>query len=67
VIVPLESVPDPVFAQKIVGDGVSIDPTSSEVLAPVPGEVIQLHGAHHALTLRATTGSRCWCTSVSTP
>ena len=55
-IVPLESVPDPVFAQKIVGDGVSIDPTSSEVLAPVAGEVVQLHGAHHALTLRSDGG-----------
>ena len=27
VLVPLDSVPDPVFAQKLVGDGVSIDPT----------------------------------------
>jgi phosphocarrier protein FPr/phosphocarrier protein len=56
VIVPLASVPDPVFAQKIVGDGVSIDPTSAELLAPVAGEVVQLHGAHHALTLRTDGG-----------
>src|SRR5262252_6045858 len=56
VIVPLDSVPDQVFAQKIVGDGVSIDPTSAEVLAPVAGEVVQLHGAHHALTLRTDSG-----------
>src|SRR6516225_4137359 len=56
IVVPLESVPDPVFAQKIVGDGVSIDPTSSELLAPVAGEIVQLHGAHHALTLRTDGG-----------
>lgn len=37
VIVPLDSVPDPVFARKMVGDGVAIDPTSCEVLAPSPG------------------------------
>ncbi|MDE2503140.1 MAG: glucose PTS transporter subunit IIA, partial [Burkholderiales bacterium] len=55
-IVPLDRVPDPVFAQKIVGDGVSIDPTSGELLAPMAGEVVQLHGAHHALTLRADNG-----------
>ena len=44
------------LAQKIVGDGVSIDPTSAELLAPVAGEVVQLHGAHHALTLRTDGG-----------
>ncbi|MDE2370367.1 MAG: phosphoenolpyruvate--protein phosphotransferase [Burkholderiales bacterium] len=55
-IVPLDLVPDPVFAQKIVGDGISIDPTSGDLLAPMAGEVVQLHGAHHALTLRADNG-----------
>jgi phosphocarrier protein FPr/phosphocarrier protein len=54
VLVPLATVPDPVFAQKMVGDGVSLDPTSSEVLAPMDGVVTQLHGAHHALSI---TGS----------
>ncbi|MBI5520293.1 MAG: phosphoenolpyruvate--protein phosphotransferase [Desulfovibrio sp.] len=51
VLVPLDSVPDPVFAQKMVGDGVSLDPTSALVLAPMPGKVVQLHDAHHALTI----------------
>ncbi len=43
VMVPLETVPDPVFAQKMVGDGVSIDPTSDELLSPLSGQVTQLH------------------------
>lgn len=51
-IIPLEEVPDPVFAQKMVGDGLAIDPTSEFLLAPFDGEVIQIHPAHHALTLR---------------
>jgi len=51
VIVPLESVPDPVFASKRVGDGIAIDPTSSLLLAPVAGTVTQLHPAHHALAI----------------
>src|SRR5512139_2647646 len=55
-IVPLHTVPDPVFAQKIVGDGVSLDPTSGELRAPVAGEIVQLHGAHHALTIRTDSG-----------
>ncbi|MBK8203457.1 MAG: HPr family phosphocarrier protein [Bdellovibrionales bacterium] len=51
-IIPLEEVPDPVFAQKMVGDGLAIDPTSEFLLAPFDGEVVQIHPAHHALTLR---------------
>ena len=34
VIVPLDEVPDPVFAQRLAGDGLSIDPLGSEVVAP---------------------------------
>ena len=43
VIVPLERVPDPVFSQKMVGDGVSIDPTSVDLLAPCDGRIVQIH------------------------
>src|SRR6188768_1550808 len=53
VIYPLERVPDPVFAQKLVGDGVSIDPTDACLRAPCAGEVVHLHAAGHAVTLRA--------------
>jgi len=56
VMFPLEAVPDPVFARKLVGDGVSIDPTSSELLAPMPGTVTQLHPAHHAIALTSEAG-----------
>ncbi len=56
VVYPLECVPDPVFAQKIVGDGVSIDPTDSCLRAPCAGEVVNLHPAHHALSLRSPEG-----------
>lgn len=50
-LVALEEVPDPVFAQKMVGDGISIDPTDYILRAPCDGEIIQLHRAHHALTI----------------
>jgi len=56
ILVPLDSVPDPVFAQKMVGDGVSLDPTSGELLSPVAGTVTQLHRAHHALTITTDQG-----------
>src|SRR3954469_22075879 len=53
VIYPLERVPDPVFAQKLVGDGLSIDPTDSTLRAPCAGEVMHLHAAGHAVTINA--------------
>eukprot|EP01030_Chromulinospumella_sphaerica_P011723 gene11723-11520_t len=56
VLVSLDSVPDPVFAQKLVGDGVSIDPTSDVLLAPVAGTITQLHKSHHALTITTAQG-----------
>jgi len=50
-LMPIERVPDPVFAQKMVGDGVSIDPTSQRLLAPCDGRVVQVHSAGHAVTI----------------
>jgi phosphoenolpyruvate-protein phosphotransferase len=52
VLVSIEQVPDPVFAQKMVGEGISIDPLSDHLLAPCDGEVIHLHAASHAVTIR---------------
>jgi phosphoenolpyruvate-protein phosphotransferase len=54
---PLDEVPDPVFAGKVMGDGLAIDPTSATLRAPCDGEVIALHAAKHAITLRAKSGA----------
>lgn len=51
VLVSLDEVPDPVFAQRLVGDGVSIEPLSQELRAPCDARVLQVHRAGHALTL----------------
>jgi phosphocarrier protein FPr len=53
---PLERVPDPVFAQKMVGDGLSIDPVDAVLLAACDGEVVSVHPAGHAVTLRTPEG-----------
>jgi len=55
-LVPLAEVPDPVFAQKIVGDGISIDPITPRLLAPCDGQVVQLHRAGHAVTIATEAG-----------
>ncbi|MED0652614.1 PTS glucose transporter subunit IIA [Anoxybacillus geothermalis] len=55
-IVPLEDVPDPVFAQNMMGDGIAIDPADGDVVAPVDGEIIQLFPTKHAIGLRSEAG-----------
>ena len=53
---PLEETPDPVFAERMMGDGVAIDPVGSLLCAPCDGQVVSIHRAGHALTLRAANG-----------
>lgn len=55
-VLPIEAVPDPVFAQKLVGPGLAIDPTSSVLTSPIAGKIVQLHRAHHALTIAHASG-----------
>ena len=53
---PLSDVPDPVFAEGMIGDGMAIDPTSDVVLAPCDGEVVTLPAGGHAVSIRAAPG-----------
>jgi phosphoenolpyruvate-protein phosphotransferase len=52
VCLPIERVRDPVFAGRVLGDGVAIEPTSSVLCAPCAGKVVQLARTGHALSLR---------------
>ncbi len=54
---PLAEVPDPVFADRMMGDGVAIDPTGGMLCAPCDGEILLLHQSRHAVTLRAANGA----------
>lgn len=53
---PIENVPDEVFAQKMVGDGVGIDPIDETLRAPCAGKIVQLHKSHHAITIETEAG-----------
>jgi phosphoenolpyruvate-protein phosphotransferase len=53
---PLAEVPDDVFAQGMVGDGLAIDPTSNTVVAPCDGEITMLPETAHAVSLRTKQG-----------
>ncbi|HEX6275923.1 MAG TPA: PTS glucose transporter subunit IIA, partial [Polyangiaceae bacterium] len=52
----LERIPDPVFAQKMVGDGMSIDPSDAVLVAASSGKVVSVHSAGHAVTLVTPEG-----------
>src|SRR5690349_22045454 len=53
---PLSEVPDPVFAERMAGDGVAIDPTAGVLHAPCDGEILDMKGAKHAVTIRSPIG-----------
>lgn len=53
-VCPLGEVPDPVFADKLLGDGVAIDPVDGRVGAPCDGIIASL--ANHAFTIRHSSG-----------
>ena len=56
VLVPLEQVPDPVFAGKIMGEGIAVAPSDGLLVAPCNGIVRHMHEARHALTLTSAEG-----------
>ena len=54
--VALGEVPDPVFSQKIIGDGVAIIPRDGKLVSPIDGEVVSVAEALHAYGLRSKDG-----------
>jgi phosphocarrier protein FPr/phosphocarrier protein len=56
-LMPLDEVNDPVFAGRVLGDGVAIDPVESPLRAPFDGVVTSVHRARHAVTVRADCGA----------
>ena len=54
--VPLSEVPDPAFAQEILGKGVAILPSENEFKAPASGEVTVLFETGHAVSIRTESG-----------
>ena len=56
-IIPLEEVPDPVFSQKMMGEGIAILPSEGGVYSPVDGTVILIASTKHAVGIRANDGT----------
>jgi PTS system glucose-specific IIA component len=55
-VVDLETVPDEVFAQKMAGDGVAIDPSGQVAVAPISGDLVKLFPGGHAFGIATSDG-----------
>ena len=55
-VVALEQVEDPVFAQKMMGDGFAVEPTNGNIVSPVTGTVSSIFPTKHALGLVTDSG-----------
>lgn len=55
--VAIEDIPDPVFAQKMMGEGFGIKPAEGIVVAPFDGEVVNVFKpSNHAVGIKAANG-----------
>ncbi|WP_276210583.1 PTS sugar transporter subunit IIA [Heyndrickxia coagulans] len=55
-VVQIEDVPDEVFSQKMIGDGIAIEPDEGVVVSPVDGEIVQFFPTKHAVGLKTKSG-----------
>lgn len=55
-VIPLEQVPDEVFAQKVLGDGVAIIPEDGKIYSPVDGRISTITSSLHAYGFTSDDG-----------
>ncbi|WRM71898.1 glucose-specific PTS transporter subunit IIBC [Staphylococcus aureus] len=55
-VTPLSEVPDQVFSEKMMGDGIAIKPSQGEVRAPFNGKIQMIFPTKHAIGLISDSG-----------
>ena len=55
-VIELEQVKDPVFSQKMMGDGFAVEPANGNIVSPVSGTVSSIFPTKHALGLVTAEG-----------
>lgn len=55
-IMDITEVPDEVFSQKMVGDGIAINPSEGLVTSPCNGKVVQIFSTNHAIGIHTLEG-----------
>ena len=56
-VVPISEVPDPTFAEGMLGNGIAIIPTDGKVYAPCNGKVETMFSTGHAVALSTAGGA----------
>lgn len=58
-IIQIENVSDPVFSEKMLGDGIAIRPTLAKnfIVAPCDGEIQTIHSSKHAVAILSNDGN----------
>ncbi|MFS0781527.1 PTS glucose transporter subunit IIA [Bacillus sp. 1P06AnD] len=56
-LIPLEEVPDPVFSEKMMGDGIAVEPSEGVIVAPIDAEVLQVFPTKHAVGLKTSNNT----------
>lgn len=56
-VVPLADVKDEAFASGVLGDGIAIEPTDGELVAPADGEISSTFETHHAVGMTTADGA----------
>ena len=55
--IALEDIPDPTFAEGVLGLGAAVEPSEGKVIAPADGTVGTLFDTHHAIGLNLDSGA----------
>ena len=56
-VVPITEVPDPVFSEKVLGDGFAVIPAEGKIYAPTDGEVTLVFDTLHAVGMTSSMGT----------
>lgn len=55
-LITMDEVEDPVFSQKMMGDGLAVRPSSDEIASPVSGKVTTVFPTKHAFGITTDNG-----------
>ena len=55
-VINIEDVKDPVFSQKMMGDGFAVEPENGQIVSPVAGKITSVFPTKHALGLLTENG-----------
>ncbi|MGV2928449.1 PTS glucose transporter subunit IIA [Macrococcus capreoli] len=55
-VITIEQVNDPVFSQKMMGEGFAVKPSNETVVAPVDGEIVSIFPTKHAIGIKTADG-----------